>query len=116
VARALKNVVANAVQSMGVGGGTLTVETAAEDGWVVARIADTGPGFADGAERHLFEPYFTTRPEGTGLGMALAYRIVVEHGGMISAGNRAGGGAEVVVRLAPHTRRPDDSGKRGTGA
>ena len=112
VARALKNVVANAVQSMGARGGTLTVETAVEDGWVVARIADSGPGFADGAERHLFEPYFTTKAKGTGLGMALAYRVVVEHGGLISAGNRPAGGAEVVVRLAPHTGRPDGSGKR----
>ena len=116
VARALKNLVANAVQSMGVAGGTLTVETAVEDGWVVARIADTGPGFPDGAERRLFEPYFTTRPEGTGLGMALAFRIVVEHGGLISAGNRASGGAEVVVRLAPHAARAGDAGKRGTHA
>jgi nitrogen fixation/metabolism regulation signal transduction histidine kinase len=104
LARAFKNLVANAVEAMGSDGGGLVVETAVEDGMVVTRIADSGPGFDADVEPHLFEPYFTTKAGGTGLGMALAYRIVTEHGGEISASNRATGGAEVVVRLSPGTR------------
>jgi signal transduction histidine kinase len=99
LARAFKNLVANAVEAMGPQGGALRVETALEDGAVVVRIVDAGPGFSVEAQRHLFEPYFTTKATGTGLGMTLAYRIVTEHGGLISAANRSEGGAEVVVRL-----------------
>jgi len=99
LARAFKNLIANAVEAMGAEGGTLRVETAVEDGGVVVRIVDGGPGFSEEAERHLFEPYFTTKASGTGLGMTLAYRIVTEHGGLIAASNRPEGGAEVVVRL-----------------
>jgi nitrogen fixation/metabolism regulation signal transduction histidine kinase len=99
LARAFKNLVANAVEAMGGEGGTLGVETAVEDGSVVVRIVDAGPGFSEEVERHLFEPYFTTKAAGTGLGMTLAYRIVTEHGGWIAASNRPEGGAEVVVRL-----------------
>jgi signal transduction histidine kinase len=99
LARAFKNLVANAVEAMGPDGGVLGVETASEDRVVVVRIVDDGPGFSEQAERHLFEPYFTTKATGTGLGMTLAYRIVTEHGGLISASNRPEGGAEVVVRL-----------------
>ena len=104
LARAFKNLVANAVEAMGSDGGRLVVETAVENGMVVTRIADSGPGFDADVEPHLFEPYFTTKAGGTGLGMALAYRIVTEHGGEISASNRPTGGAEVVVRLSPGTR------------
>ena len=99
LARALKNLVANAIEAMGPEGGILGVETAVEDGGVIVRIVDAGPGFSEEAERHLFEPYFTTKATGTGLGMTLAYRIVTEHGGWIAASNRPEGGAEVVVRL-----------------
>jgi len=99
LARAFKNLVANAVEAMGADGGTLDIETAAEDGGVIVRIVDAGPGFSEEAERHLFEPYFTTKASGTGLGMTLAYRIVTEQGGWITASNRPEGGAEVVVRL-----------------
>ena len=52
----------------------------------------------EAAER-VFEPYFTTKSQGTGLGMAISYRMVAEHGGEIVADNRPEGGARVTVRL-----------------
>ena len=62
---------------------------------------DSGVGFETDALRRVFEPYFTTRTErgGTGLGMAIAYRIVTEHGGTIQARGGPGRGASIIVRL-----------------
>jgi signal transduction histidine kinase len=105
ISRALKNVMGNAIEAMreargnGAGEMVLDVGTTVEGDTVVVELADSGPGFTGEAERRLFEPYFTTKSGGTGLGMALTYRIVVEHGGTIEAENRDGGGARVSIRL-----------------
>jgi len=55
----------------------------------------------------VFEPYFTGRSGGTGLGLALARRIIEQHGGTISAGGRPGGGARFEVNLPSQTERHD---------
>ena len=86
------------------------VETAV-DGMAQIVVADNGPGFSQEAKRRLFEPYFTTKEHGTGLGMALTYRIIIEHGGVIFAENGPEGGARVIVRLpleAPPTHVTHD--------
>jgi len=62
-------------------------------------IRDHGPGIPPEQQQRIFDPFYTTRSRGTGLGMAIARRIVEAHGGRISVGNHAGGGAEVVVTL-----------------
>ena len=62
-------------------------------------VADTGPGFAAADVERVFEPFFTTKPRGSGLGLAICERIVAEHGGVIRAENRRGGGAVVTVTL-----------------
>jgi signal transduction histidine kinase len=77
----------------------LDVTTWTEDETACVAVADDGPGFTEESLTRVFEPYFTTRAGGTGLGMALTYRIVIDHGGMITAGNREGGGAVVTLRL-----------------
>ena len=115
VSRAFKNVIGNAVESMR-GARTahrkLEVETRLEPGTVAVVVADSGPGLTAEAARRMFEPYFTTKPEGTGLGMAITYRILVEHGGEISAENRPEGGARVMISLP----RTDESVARGIDA
>ena len=80
------NIIDNAVQAMG-GSGTLTVRTMREnDDMVRVEICDDGPGIADDVVDRIFTPFFTTKPfgEGTGLGLDLAWRIVVEkhHGNL----------------------------------
>jgi len=67
--------------------------------WVELTIADNGPGLPAGFDERWFEPYTTSKQRGTGLGLAVAKKIVEEHGGSIRAENRAAGGAVFTVRL-----------------
>ncbi len=123
VSRALKNIVGNAVDAVREGASRSGIEPRIEirarsaDGMAEIEVADNGPGLSDESARHIFEPYFTTKPDGTGLGMTLTYRIIVDHGGTIVAENREGGGARVIIRLPlrgeaagprPGTARPTD--------
>ena len=67
--------------------------------WLEATVEDQGPGFAGEALPHVFEPFYTRRRGGTGLGLALVFRIVEQHGGTVSAGNRPGGGGLLRLRF-----------------
>ncbi|MCO8270586.1 ATP-binding protein [Actinoplanes sp. TRM 88003] len=94
------NLIDNAVQAMS-GAGTLTVKTYREDDHVVVAIGDTGPGVPDELKKRVFEPFFTTKPvgEGTGLGLDISYRIVVNgHGGDIRLESKPGD-TRFLVRL-----------------
>lgn len=62
-------------------------------------VLDRGPGFPDEIREHLFEPFFTTRRDGTGLGLAVCYGLVAAHGGTIRAETRPEGGSRFVVDL-----------------
>jgi len=104
--RALLNVLLNAIQAVPQGG-SVTVATEVAAGTLRIRVADTGPGIAPQHLDRIFEPYFTTKEGGTGLGLALAHKIVQEHGGELRAENRAAGGAVFTVELpvAEHVKR-----------
>ncbi len=67
------------------------------------RILDNGPGIPIEALAKLFRPFFTTKVNGTGLGLAVVQKILLQHGGQVEAQNRVGGGAEFIVTL-PATR------------
>ncbi len=66
---------------------------------VTVCVRDNGPGFSDEQRRRAFEPFQTTKPTGTGLGMAIAKRVVEAHGGCIALAETTGRGAEVVITL-----------------
>jgi len=68
------------------------------------RIQDNGPGLTPKARQCVFEPFFTTKTKGTGLGMAIARRIVEAHGGQIAVGNDWPDGAEFVITLPRNER------------
>src|SRR5213596_371457 len=70
-----------------------------ENGDVLVSVRDSGPGFPSGLAEQLFEPFFSTKAEGTGMGLAIARGIIEAHGGTISAENFDGGGACFTVRL-----------------
>ena len=78
-------------------GGLLTVETRVEGGTVLLEITDTGVGIAEENLTKIFEPYFTTKEFGSGLGLTLVYKIVKEHGGEISLNSREGEGTTFTI-------------------
>ncbi|GAM09863.1 sensor protein ZraS [Geobacter sp. OR-1] len=94
------NLIVNGLQAMD-RGGALTVGVAVDDPADVCRvsIADTGPGIAAEQMDKLFTPFFTTKRGGTGLGLAVSYGIVRDHGGDIFAESSAGNGAVFTVLL-----------------
>jgi signal transduction histidine kinase len=100
------NLVDNAIGAMP-DGGTLTLRTRLDGGWVVVEVCDTGTGVPEELRSKIFEPFFTTKPtgSGTGLGLDISYRIVTQrHGGTISVRSEPGD-TRFVVRL-PLTEAP----------
>jgi signal transduction histidine kinase len=99
----LLNLCLNGLEAMGPagpGGRRLQVRThARRDGVVELAVADSGPGLGPDALPRLFESFFTTKPEGLGLGLSIARSIVDAHGGRIAAGNNAGPGATFRISL-----------------
>jgi PAS domain S-box-containing protein len=95
VEQAFTNVLRNAMQAMP-DGGTLRVRTrpGAEPDCVCVRIEDSGPGIAAEDLDKVFKPFYTTKPAGTGLGLAMARRIVEAHGGNLQAYSTPGAGAQ----------------------
>jgi signal transduction histidine kinase len=81
------------------GGGRLRLETARRDGEVHLRVADTGTGIPAEIMEKIFEPYFTTKPFGTGLGLTIVFKIVKEHFGDIAVASREGEGTTFTITL-----------------
>jgi len=77
------NLVTNAVQAMGEDGGNINIATRSDGDYVVISVSDTGPGIAAGDLSKIFDPFFTKRAEGTGLGLTIVHRIIDEHDGHI---------------------------------
>jgi two-component system sensor histidine kinase HydH len=94
----LLNFIINAVQAMP-SGGTLTVSSQHENGWAHVTVKDTGEGIKPEVLPHVFDPYFTTRSSGVGLGLAITHRIVEGHRGTIDVESTAGKGTVMTVRL-----------------
>src|SRR5262249_40053839 len=100
--RALVNLIENALQAME-GSGVLSVSLQAkQDGprrWAEMAVCDTGPGMDEATRIRIFEPYFSTRDSGIGLGLAVARRAGEEHGGTLSAESAPGKGTRMIIRL-----------------
>jgi signal transduction histidine kinase len=96
--RVLFNLIQNAVQ-VSPPGSVVTVKTLGAGDIAEAAVIDRGPGIEPGHVEQIFNPFFTTRPGGVGLGLAISAKIVDEHGGRITVDSEPGRGATFVVRL-----------------
>lgn len=98
IKQVLLNLLLNAREAMP-RGGVVTVRARVVEGAVEIQVADSGPGIARDVLPRLFEPYFTTKPDGTGLGLWMAQELLGNCGGSLQAGNRREGGAVFTVTL-----------------
>lgn len=101
----LVNVIKNAMQAMS-RGGTLTLQTGEGSDGVWVSVADTGGGIPQEQIARIFEPFYTTKKKGTGLGLMIVQRIVRAHGGKIEVESRVGRGTTFRIWLPSHERKP----------
>lgn len=110
--QALLNLIRNAKEAMAPSGGAVALRAGANPGGgVTLEVTDTGPGVPPESGDQVFEPFFSTKTTGTGLGLALSRRIAEEHGGSLTLARRPpgdAGGARFVLHL-PRLAQPDPS-------
>ena len=94
----LLNLLGNALDAMPAGG-RIAIETSQQDNWAVVSVSDTGPGISPEDLPLLFEPFFTRKSSGTGLGLSMVQRIVEEHLGTIQVDSTVGQGTVFTVKL-----------------
>jgi PAS domain S-box-containing protein len=116
IGQVIRNLVINASHAMA-GGGTISIgcrnrevsgHGALADGTYVAiSVADRGAGIPDAHRQRIFDPYFTTKEQGRGLGLAVSYSIVANHGGLISVASQPGQGSVFTVYLPATGKTPE---------
>lgn len=104
IKQAFFNIIRNAIQAMS-NGGLLKITLASNDRFVIASFKDTGPGIPAENLGSLFEPYFTTKAEGTGLGLMIVQRILRDHGGEIEVHSQVDSGTTFTLYLPRDERR-----------
>lgn len=99
VCQVLLGLIANAAEATPARGRVILEATKNDQGKIELAVADSGPGVPAELRDKIFDPFVTTRADGTGLGLAVARQIVEAHGGKIAVGDRAGGGARFAIML-----------------
>jgi PAS domain S-box-containing protein len=96
----LMNLLTNAREAM-TGGGEIRIETARAErpDWIRLRVADTGPGIPAEEITKIFDPFYTTKRTGTGLGLSVTYGIIREHGGTVDVTSAAGAGSTFTLEF-----------------
>jgi PAS domain S-box-containing protein len=102
--QAFYNIVKNASEAMKQGG-LLKIRTASDAGWINVTFADTGGGMTQETMARVFEPYFTTKKGGSGLGLMITQRIIRAHGGEVVLESDPGKGLRLTLRLPRHDRQ-----------
>jgi len=104
ISRVFTNIISNAIQAMN-GKGELKIETGIEDGLAWTKFTDTGCGIPEENLEKIFEPLFTTKSKGIGLGLAITKRLVEQNGGKIEVASQTGKGTTFTVKLPLEKRR-----------
>jgi len=92
------NIISNGLEAM-TGGGAISVSTERLPNGIEVKIADEGIGIPEDDLEHIFEPFYTTRETGSGLGLSISYKIIEAHGGEIWANSSPGKGTSIVIQL-----------------
>jgi signal transduction histidine kinase len=92
-------------------GGEILVSTVRDGDDVLVRVTDTGAGIPADVQARVFEPYFSTKKAGTGLGLPTVRRIVEEHGGALTMESEVGKGTQFTMRLPARGARPESEQK-----
>ena len=103
--RVFTNIISNAVQAMGGKEGKLDITAGADDAQAWVSFQDTGCGIPEANLNKIFEPLFTTKPKGIGLGLAISKRLVEHNGGKIEVVSQVGQGTTFTVKLPLEKRR-----------
>jgi signal transduction histidine kinase len=101
IRQAIDNLLRNALEATAAGGEVVVTARSDPDGHAI-EVADTGRGIAPEDLSRIFNLYFTTRPDGTGVGLAVTQQIVTAHAGTIEVDSRPGRGTRILVRLPPN--------------
>lgn len=96
---AFLNIIVNAVEAMEPVIGVLRVSTMSRNDKCVIVITDNGPGIADESQTRIFEPFFTSKPKGTGLGLTNTQNIILNHNGQIAFESKKGEGTTFTIQL-----------------
>jgi signal transduction histidine kinase len=96
---AFLNIIVNAVEAMEPGKGVLRLTTLSREDKCIIQIADNGPGISEESQSRIFEPYFTNKPKGTGLGLTNTQNIILNHNGQIAFESTKGEGTTFTIQL-----------------
>jgi signal transduction histidine kinase len=96
--QAVLNLMLNAEHAMAEGG-ELIITSRQEGPWIVLDVIDTGSGMTEDIRTHIFDPFYSTRPGGSGLGLPTTRKIIEAHGGFIDVQSVPGKGSQFAVHL-----------------
>ncbi|MEN6637960.1 MAG: ATP-binding protein [Smithella sp.] len=99
IKQVLLNIFLNALSAMPAGG-RLLLELSAQKDWMDVAVSDTGSGIKEEDLPRIYDPYFTSKPAGTGLGLAVVQKIMDAHGGLVQMESKAGSGTKVTLRFS----------------
>jgi signal transduction histidine kinase len=99
ITSAIANIIRNAIEAMEKAPKLLEIATRQNDGHIEIEISDTGRGIPEDKIRYIFDPLFTSKIYGPGLGLTFVKKIIQEHEGTVSVSSRLGNGTSFTVRL-----------------
>ncbi len=98
IGQVLINLIENACQSMAIGG-ELRISTSESGGFMAINVGDTGCGISEKSIKKMFDPLYTTKPKGIGMGLAVCYGIIDKHNGTIDVNSQVGVGTNMTIKL-----------------